>query len=71
MARIIKTIEIEGQQALVLFDTGPVLTYVMEHLLTSALRKPAVEPFRVALGGEEHRGSRPLPYRRQDRRASL
>lgn len=51
MARIIKTIEIEGQQALALFDTGAVLTYVREHLLTSALRKPAVEPFRVAMGG--------------------
>jgi hypothetical protein len=50
MARIIKTIEIEGQQAVVLFDTGAVLTYVREHLLTFVPRKPAVEPFRVALG---------------------
>jgi hypothetical protein len=51
VARIIKTIEIEGQQAVALFDTGAVLTYVREHLLTFAPRKPAVEPFRVALGG--------------------
>jgi len=34
-----------------LFDTGAVLTYVREHLLTFVPRKPAVEPFRVALGG--------------------
>jgi len=51
MSRIIKTIEIEGQQAVALFDTGALSTYVREHLLTSAARKPAVEPFRVALGG--------------------
>jgi len=51
MTRTIKTIEIEGQQAVALFDTGAVLTYVREHLLASAPRKPVVEPFRVALGG--------------------
>lgn len=51
MARIIKTIEIEGQPAVALFDTGAVFTYVHEHLLTAAPRKPATEPFRVALGG--------------------
>ena len=51
MARIIKTIEIEGQPAVALFDTGATLTYVRERLLTSAPRKSAVEPFRVALGG--------------------
>jgi hypothetical protein len=28
MVRIVKTIEIEGQQAMALFDTGAVLTYV-------------------------------------------
>lgn len=51
MARIIRTIEIEGQQALALFDTGAILTYVREPFLSSAPRKPTVEPFRVALGG--------------------
>lgn len=52
MARIIKTIEIEGQPAVALFDTGAVFTYVREHLLTAVLRKPVTEPFRVGLGGK-------------------
>ena len=52
MARIIKTIEIEGQPAVALFDTGAVFTYVREHLLSTAPRKPVTEPFRVALGGK-------------------
>lgn len=51
MARIIKSIEIEGQPAWALFDTGAVLTYVRDALLASAPRKPVVEPFQVALGG--------------------
>lgn len=53
MARIIRTIEVEGQEAIALFDTGAMLTYVRESLLTSAPRKPVVEPFRVARGGRE------------------
>jgi predicted aspartyl protease len=52
MARIIKTIEIEGQPAVALFDTGATFTYIREHLLTTALRKPVTRPFHVALGGK-------------------
>jgi hypothetical protein len=52
VARIIKTIEIEGQPAVALFDTSAVFTYVRERLLATALRKPVTEPFRVALGGK-------------------
>ncbi len=51
MGRIIKTIEIEGQPAVALFDTGATFTYVKEPLLATALRKPLIAPFRVALGG--------------------
>jgi len=50
MARIVKNIEVEGRQAVVLFDTGAILTYVREAFLSSAPRKPATEPSRVALG---------------------
>ncbi|MDH7487754.1 MAG: hypothetical protein QHJ81_15960 [Anaerolineae bacterium] len=52
MARIIKTIEINGQPAVALFDTGAALTYVREHLLATAPRKPVTEPFSVAFGGK-------------------
>ncbi len=51
MARIVKSIEVEGQQAVALFNTGAILTYVRESFLSSAPRKPTTEPFRVALGG--------------------
>jgi len=52
VARIIKTIEIEGQPAVALFDTGAVFTYVREHLLATVPRKPVTEAFRVGLGGK-------------------
>jgi predicted aspartyl protease len=51
MGRIIKTIEIEGQPAVALFDTGATFTYIKEPFLATALRKPLIAPFRVALGG--------------------
>ncbi len=51
MARIIKTVEIESQPAMALFDTGAVFTYVRNTLVATASRKSVVEPFRVALGG--------------------
>lgn len=52
MSRIIKTIEIEGQSAVALFDTGAMYTYVRERLVAAA---PATEvPItKVALGGRE------------------
>ena len=51
MGRIIKEIEIEGQTAVALFDTGAVFTYVKQHLLANAVRKLLAAPFHVALGG--------------------
>lgn len=51
MARIIKSIEIEGQPAMALFDTGAVLTHVRAALVAKIFRKPVARPFRVALGG--------------------
>ena len=51
MGRIIKEIEIEGQMAVALFDTGAVFTYVKQNFLENAVGKPLIEPFHVALGG--------------------
>jgi hypothetical protein len=52
MARIIKSIEIEGQPAVALFDTGAVYTYVRSHFLTNATRKALAKPARTVLGGQ-------------------
>jgi len=54
MARVIKTIEIEGQPAKALFDTGAFHTYV---LLSYVERLPnrlvsVTAPYEVSLGGE-------------------
>lgn len=51
MARIIKTIEIENQPAVALFDTGAVYTHVRSHLVTGAPRRAISRPVRVGLGG--------------------
>ena len=53
MARIIKTIEIEGQQVVALFDTGALYTYVRSSLVGDAPRRAMTPPARVALGGRE------------------
>ena len=53
MARIIKTIEIEGQPAVALFDTGAVYTYVRAPLVRGAPGRPVTRPARVALGGKD------------------
>lgn len=52
MGRIIKEIEIEGQRAVALFDTGAVYSYVRESLVARSLRAAVVAPVRVALGGQ-------------------
>jgi hypothetical protein len=52
MARIIKNIEIEGQPAEALFDTGAVYTYVRSRFLTSATRRAIAKPVRTVLGGQ-------------------
>lgn len=53
MARIIKTIEIEGQPAVALFDTRAVYTYVRSSLVRNAPRRAMVPPARIALGGRD------------------
>jgi hypothetical protein len=52
MARIFKTIEIEGQPAIVLFDSGAMYTYVRSHLVTQAPRTAVTKPVRVLLNGQ-------------------
>jgi len=52
MARTIKTIEIEGQQAVALFDTGALYTYARSTLVADAPRTEVPNPPRVVLGGE-------------------
>lgn len=53
MARIIKTIEIEGQQAVALFDTGAIYTYVRSSLVRNVPRRAMIPPARVGLGGRD------------------
>ncbi|MFN3475977.1 MAG: hypothetical protein ACK4Z6_00265 [Candidatus Methylomirabilales bacterium] len=53
MARIIRTIEIEGQPAVALFDTGVIYTYVRALLVRSAPSRAVTRPARVAMGGRE------------------
>ena len=53
MARIVKTIEIEGQPAVALFDTGAMYTYVRSSLVCEVPRKTVIRPVRVSLGGKE------------------
>jgi predicted aspartyl protease len=52
MGRIIKTIEIEGQPAAALFDTGATYSYVRSSLASSAPRIAMTVPPRVGLGGK-------------------
>lgn len=53
MGRIIKQIEIEGQSATALFDTGANYTYVRADLVQNAPRRRMSPPVTVALGGQE------------------
>jgi hypothetical protein len=53
MGRIIKTIEIEGQPATALFDTGASYTYVRSDFVANLPRKSVTRPVRVALGGQD------------------
>ena len=51
MSRIIKTIEIEGNSAVALFDTGALYTYMRSSLAQDAPRIKMPTPPRVAIGG--------------------
>jgi hypothetical protein len=52
MGRIIKTIEVEGQPAVALFDTGAVYTYVLSSFVTRVPRNAISRPVRVVMGGQ-------------------
>lgn len=52
MARIIKTIEIEGQPAEALFDSGAFHTYVLRPYLENSPHLAIARPYNVSLGGE-------------------
>jgi len=52
MARVIKTIEVEGQPAKALFDTGASHTYLLSKYLQNVPRLRVTKPYEVALGGE-------------------
>jgi hypothetical protein len=52
MGRIIKTIDIEGQPAVALFDSGAVNSYIRAELVAKAPRSKAARPVRVGLGGQ-------------------
>jgi len=54
MSRVIKTIEIEGQPAKALFDTGAFHTYVLRRYLDRVPDAvlPVAVPYEVSLGGE-------------------
>ncbi|MFH1562331.1 MAG: hypothetical protein ABIF11_02770 [Nitrospirota bacterium] len=52
MGRIIRRIEIEGREAVALFDTGAVSTYVRKDYLINSPKKIVREPYHVALGGK-------------------
>jgi len=52
MGRIIKQIEIEGEPAVALFDTGAVHTYIRSSLLADVPKRTVPTPYQVALGGK-------------------
>ena len=54
MSRAIKTIEIEGQPAKALFDTGAFHTYVLRSYVEGIPNRlvPVTAPYEVSLGGE-------------------
>ena len=54
MSRVIKTIEIEGQPAKALFDTGAFHTYVLRSYVERLPNRlvPVTAPYEVSLGGE-------------------
>jgi hypothetical protein len=52
MARVIRTIEIEGQPAKALFDTGAFHTYVLRRYLAGVPLLSVTKPYEVPLGGE-------------------
>jgi hypothetical protein len=51
MGRMIKSVEIEGQPATAMFDTGAVNTYVQSALVEGVPRRPMSPPAQVGLGG--------------------
>ena len=53
MGPIFKEIEIEGQPAMALFDSGATYTYVRSPLVSNAPGKSVARPVHVLLGGKD------------------
>ena len=52
MSRVIRKIEIEGKEAVALFDTGAFHTYVLRTHLQDVASRPVAQPYDVSLGGQ-------------------
>lgn len=52
MGRIIKEIEIEGKQAVALFDTGALHTYIHTKFIADIPKRTLPQSYKVALGGK-------------------
>jgi hypothetical protein len=52
MARVIKTIEVEGNAVVTLFDTGAFHSYVLKKYLKGIPSRPVKRPYEVSLGGQ-------------------
>jgi len=52
MSRVIRKIEIEGKEAVALFDTGAFHTYVLRKYLQDVASRPVAQPYEVSLGGQ-------------------
>ncbi len=52
MSRVIKKIEIEGQEVNALFDTGAVNTYILKDMVANVPILSIEQPYKVGLGGD-------------------
>jgi hypothetical protein len=53
MARIVKTIEVEGKEVVALFDTGAIHTYIQRYLAEGVPKRSILKRFKVVLGARE------------------
>ena len=66
MSRIIKTIDIEGQPAVALFDSGAVNSYIRADLVAQAPAPGSFQTCARRLGRAAYRYQRILPLQRRD-----
>jgi hypothetical protein len=53
MARIVKTIEVEGKEVVALFDTKAIYTYIQRYLAEGVPKRSIAKRFKVLLGARE------------------